>query len=146
MACDWKAGHEGLGQKIRVFHLLSCLSCVIFVLALLVVLLVLLPGGLILRVVLLVVLLGFYLGASARCTYGLLYVAICSSSADQRISGGWRSHGGAEARREQSEETATRPGGQLVRPVLLPVVLEPPWLLAHRYFNTFPGHPSCAGA
>ena len=51
-----------------------------------------------------------------------------SGSADQRISGGWRSHGGAEARREQSEETATRPGGQLARPVLLPVVLEPPWL------------------
>jgi hypothetical protein len=52
-----------------------------------------------------------------------------SGSADQRISGGWCSHGGAEARREQREETATRrPGGQLARPVLLPVVLEPPWL------------------
>jgi hypothetical protein len=49
-------------------------------------------------------------------------------SADQWISGGWRSHGGTEARREQSEETATGPGGQLARPVLLPVVLEPPWL------------------
>jgi hypothetical protein len=49
-------------------------------------------------------------------------------SADQRISGGWSSHGGAEARLEQREETATGPGGQLARPVLLPAVLEPPWL------------------
>jgi hypothetical protein len=43
------------------------------------------------------------------------------ASADQRISGGWCSHKGAEARHEQREETATRPGGQLARPVLLPV-------------------------
>jgi hypothetical protein len=28
-------------------------------------------------------------------------------SADQRISGGWRTHGGAEARREQREESTT---------------------------------------
>jgi hypothetical protein len=55
---------------------------------------------------------------------------MCSppGSADQRISGGWCSHGGAEARREQREETATGPGGQLARPVLLPVMLEPPRL------------------
>jgi hypothetical protein len=44
-----------------------------------------------------------------------------SGSADQRISGGWCSHGGAEARREQREESATRPGGQLACLVLLPV-------------------------
>jgi hypothetical protein len=49
-----------------------------------------------------------------------------SGSADQRISGGWCSHGGAEARREQREESTTRPRGQLVCPVLLPVMLEPP--------------------
>jgi hypothetical protein len=44
-----------------------------------------------------------------------------AGSADQRISGGWRSHGGAVARHEHCEETATGPGGQLARPVLLPV-------------------------
>jgi hypothetical protein len=48
--------------------------------------------------------------------------------ADQRISGGWRSHGGAEARREQREEPTTGPGGQLACLVLLPVVLGHPWL------------------
>jgi hypothetical protein len=47
-------------------------------------------------------------------------------SADQRISGGWRSHGGAEARREQREESTTRPGGQLACLVFLPVVLGHP--------------------
>jgi hypothetical protein len=30
-----------------------------------------------------------------------------TGSADQRISGGWCSHGGAEARREQREESTT---------------------------------------
>jgi hypothetical protein len=48
--------------------------------------------------------------------------------ADQRISGGWRSHGGAEARREQREESTTGPGGQLACLVFLPVVLGHPWL------------------
>jgi hypothetical protein len=50
------------------------------------------------------------------------------SHSRQRISGSAvdgaptpTEHGGAEARREQREETATRPGGQLARPVLLPV-------------------------
>jgi hypothetical protein len=41
------------------------------------------------------------------------HAALCSGSADQRISGGWCSHGGAEARREQREESTTGPGGQL---------------------------------
>jgi hypothetical protein len=48
-----------------------------------------------------------------------------SGSADQR----WMcSHGGAEARREQREESATRPGGQLACLVFLPVMLGHPWL------------------
>jgi hypothetical protein len=44
-------------------------------------------------------------------------------SADQRISGGWCSHGGAEARRKHREEPTTRhpPQGQLACLVLLPV-------------------------
>jgi hypothetical protein len=25
-ASDWQAGHEGLCQKIRVFHLLACIG------------------------------------------------------------------------------------------------------------------------
>jgi hypothetical protein len=55
--------------------------------------------------------------------------ASVAGSADQRISCGWRSHGGAEARREQREESTTRPGGQLACPVLLlSVMLERPWL------------------
>jgi hypothetical protein len=49
-------------------------------------------------------------------------------SADRRISGGWCSHGGAEARREQREESTTGPGGQLACLVLLPVMLGDPWL------------------
>jgi hypothetical protein len=48
--------------------------------------------------------------------------------ADQWISGGWCSHGGAEARREQREESTTGPRGQLACFVFLPVMLEPPWL------------------
>jgi hypothetical protein len=36
--------------------------------------------------------------------------------------------GGAEARREQREESTTGPGGQLACLVLLPVMLEHPWL------------------
>jgi hypothetical protein len=63
-----------------------------------------------------------------------------SGSADQRISGGWRSHGGAEARREQREESTTRPGGQLACLVFLPVVLEPPWFPTGALHC--PGHPS----
>jgi hypothetical protein len=51
-----------------------------------------------------------------------------TGSADQRIRGGWRTHGGAEVRREQREEPTTGPGGQLACPVLLPVMLERPWL------------------
>ena len=54
-------------------------------------------------------------------------VASFSSVHHQRISGGWRTHGGAEAR-EQREESTTGPGGQLACPVLLPVVLERLWL------------------
>jgi hypothetical protein len=53
-----------------------------------------------------------------------------SGSADQRISGGWCSHGGAQARREQREEKTTGPRGQLACPVLLPVMLAHPWLPA----------------
>jgi hypothetical protein len=65
-------------------------------------------------------------------------------SAVQRISGGWRSHGGAEARREQREESTTRPGGQLACLVFLPVVLGHPWFPTGALHC--PGHPSCAGA
>ena len=71
---------------------------------------------------------------SADLAYGLRAHYLCTEksltggSADQRISGGWRSHGGAEARREQREESTTGPGGQLACPVLLPVMLERPWL------------------
>jgi hypothetical protein len=43
------------------------------------------------------------------------------SSVGQWISGGRCSHGGAETRREQREESTTRPRGQLVCLVLLPV-------------------------
>jgi hypothetical protein len=69
-------------------------------------------------------------------------------SAEQRISGGWCSQGGAEASREQREEPTTGPRGQLLAClVLLPVMLEPPpVLVAHRHFNTCSGHSSCAGA
>jgi hypothetical protein len=42
-------------------------------------------------------------------------------SVDQWISGGRRSHGGAEARRKQREEPTTRHKGQLACPMLLPV-------------------------
>jgi hypothetical protein len=93
------------------------------------------------------------IGETAACSCRRAYRVTDSScrtgSADQRISGGWRAHGGAEARREQREESTTGPGGQLACPVLvlLPVVLERPWLptgISTRAPVT--GHPSCAGA
>jgi hypothetical protein len=64
-------------------------------------------------------------------------------SADQRITGGWSSHGGAEARRKQREETTTRHKGNWRVPCFC-LCVKHPWLptgVLHR-----PGHPSCAGA
>jgi hypothetical protein len=64
-------------------------------------------------------------------------------SADQRISGGWCSHGGAEARRKQRDEPTTRHKGNWRVPCSCLCVKHPrlPTGALH-----YPGHPSCAGA
>jgi hypothetical protein len=64
-------------------------------------------------------------------------------SVDQWISGGRCSHGGAETRRKQREETTTRHKGNWRVPCVCLCV-------KHPWFPTgvlhCPGHPSCAGA
>jgi hypothetical protein len=57
-----------------------------------------------------------------------------SGSADQRISGGMRPHGGAEARRKQREEPTTGHKGNWRVPCSC-MCVETPVLVAHRCFT-----------
>jgi hypothetical protein len=66
-----------------------------------------------------------------------------STSVDQWISGGRRSHGGAEARRKQREETTTRHKGNWRVPCFY-LCVKRPWLPTGALHCS--GHPSCADA
>jgi hypothetical protein len=63
---------------------------------------------------------------------------------DQWISGGRCSHGGAETRRKQREETTTRHRGNWRVPCFC-LCVKHPWAFPTGVLHR-PGHPSCAGA
>jgi hypothetical protein len=68
---------------------------------------------------------------------------LARGSVDQWISGGRCSHGGAEARRKQREESTTRHKGNW-RVSCFCLCVKHPWLSTG--VLDCPGHPSCAGA